>query len=346
MREMNRLAFLLSGEHPTIPASEALASIEAEGFLHENIESLDQVLSVKTDASSDVLSRRLGMTHWVGEHFCTSSFEEIEEAIGSSDLIDFLPQSESISVRVKRIRQYLPEVDTRELAEDIADIILEGADYEVDLENPDSEIVLVLTEEKCVLALVRVRVEKAGFEKRRPPERAAVHPSTMQPDLARAMVNLARTPRDGNFLDPFCGVGGILLEAGLIGAEPIGVDINSDLLEGAKENLEEVGLRSFDLREGDARNLDAEKVDAIATDPPYGRQASTGGSNLKELYEETLPVLSRILKSNRYLCITAPGDLELDEMLDGIPLEFKEKHYQRVHKSLERNIYVFRREKE
>lgn len=346
MREMRRLTFLLSGEHPTIPASEALASIEAEGFDYDEIENLDQVLTVKTATDPVMLSERLGMSHWIGEHFCTFNFEELEDAIGSSDLIDFLPQSKSISVRVKRVKQYSPEIDTRELSEKIADIILEGAGYEVDLENPDSEIILVLTEGRCILTLVQARIERTEFEERRPPERAATHPSTMQPNLARALVNLARTPRDGTFLDPFCGVGGILLEAGLIGAKPMGVDINSDLLEGAEENLEETGIRDFDLREGDARELDVEKVDAIATDPPYGRQASTGGSEVEEIYEETLPVLSRVLKQNRYLCISAPAGLELDEMVDGLPLEFKEKHYQRVHKSLERNIYVFRREEE
>ncbi len=266
--------------------------------------------------------------------------------MGGSDLLDFLPQSESISVRVKRIKNYLEKVDTQNLAEKIADRLLEKFDYEVDLDRPENEISVLLTEGKCVLGLIRARVNRSEFGERRPPERSAVHPSTMQPNFARAMVNLARTPRDGTFLDPFAGVGGILLEAGLMGAKPIGVDIDSELVEGARENLEEAGLSGFELHSQDAREIDIEGVDAIATDPPYGRQASTGGLELREIYEDVFPVLERALKPGRYLCITSPADLEIEEIVGNCLLNLEEKYQQRVHKSLERKIYVFRRSQE
>lgn len=342
MRSMKRLTFLLSGEHPTVPASEAVAAIEAEGHDYKIDEELDQVSTLKTNMDPLKLAGRLGMCHWIGEHFCSSRTEDLMDSVGSSDLIEFLPQSESISVRVKRIKQYLPGIDTQELAEEIADKILEEYNYEIDLERPDNEIVVILTEGKCVLVAVRARIERAAFESRRPSRRAAVHPSTMQPSFARALVNLARTPRGGTFLDPFCGVGGILLEAGLVGAKPTGVDIDPELVKGARENLKEAGLEEFELRSGDARKLEIEEVDAIATDPPYGRQASTGGLELKELYEDVLPKLSKALKPGRYLCITSPSELNLEKMIEDYPLDLEEKHRQRVHKSLERNIYVFR----
>ncbi len=344
MRIMNRLVFFLSGEHPSIPSSEVIGGIEAEGFCYEFDEELDQVLSLKTDADPAKLSRRLGMCHWIGEHFCICRVEDLFESIGSSDLFDFLKLSESIGVRTKRVKRYLPEVDTQELAKKIADKLLVRFDYDVDLDYPDNEIVCILTEGKCVLTVIQAKVEREAFEERKPQERVAVHPSTMQPNIARALVNLARTPRGGRFLDPFCGVGGILIEAGLIGADLIGIDINSELVDGAERNLRQAGLKEFDIREGDVRDLDIRKVDAIATDPPYGRQASTGGSELEELYQDTMPVISDVLKSDGYLCITAPDRLDLKGMVEDIPLTMVERHGQRVHGSLTRNIYVFRRD--
>lgn len=344
MRAMNTLTFLLSGEHPTIPSSEVIGAIEAENRTWEIFEEIDQVLTVETDADAQKLSGRLGMCHWIGENFGISNINDLMDSIGSSDLIDFLPPSESIAVRVKRIKQHPPDVDTQELAEEIADELLEAYNYEVNLERPENEVVILLSEGKCVVTVIRAKVDRSSFSERKPSRRASVHPSTMQPNFARALVNLARTPRDGTFLDPFCGVGGILLEAGLIGAKPIGVDINPDLLDGAEENLEEWEIEDYELLPEDARELEIEDVDAIATDPPYGRQASTGGSELDDLYENSLPVLTRTLKVGGHLCITAPTELNLREMAKDYPLHLREKHHQRVHRSLERNIYVFRRE--
>ncbi len=338
---MKRLTFFLSGEHPTIPSSEVMGAIEAENQNFEEDETYDQVLSLNTSVKASRLSKRLGMCHWIGEHFCSAPINNPFDYIGSSDLVDFLPQSKTIAIRVKRVKEYLPEVSTQELAKEIADLLIEKYDYEIDLEYPKNEVVGLLTDGKCILSILKEKVDRKSFTERRPPERTAVHPSTMQPNLARALVNLARTPRDGSFLDPFCGVGGILLEAGLLGADLIGRDINVDLIKGAEKNLQEENIPNFDLREGDARKLEIGKVDAIATDPPYGRQASTGGNEIEELYEESLPELARVLKSGKFLCITAPKKIDLEKIAGNLPLVMKEKHEQRVHKSLTRNIYVF-----
>lgn len=340
---MRRLFFLLSGEHPTLPASDVLASIEAEGYDYEVEEKLDQILVAQTEADPKVLSERIAMTHMIGQHFFTSRFDEIPDALGSSDLIEFLPHGESIAVRIKRIKRYSQEADVRKLSKEIADQILEEIDYEVDLSNPDNEIVGILSEDRCVLGITKERVDRSEFDERRPPKRPTVHPGTLQPSFARVMVNLARTLRGGRFLDPFCGVGGILLEAGLIGAKPIGLDIKPDLIEGAEENLKGMGVDEFELQVGDARELSIEKVDSIATDPPYGRQASLGGSELEELYKDALPVLSETLREGHYLCISAPKELDMGELAKDIELSLEEEHEQRVHKDLTRKIYVFRR---
>ncbi len=344
---MQRLAFLLSGEHDTFPPSEVIASIEAEEFDYEILEELDQLLIIKTDADVSTLARRLGMCHWIGEHFCTVNKENLIEAIGSSDLIDFLPQSKSIALRVKKIKKYFPDTDAQKLTEEIADRILEEFDYKIDLEHPKNEIFIVLTNGKCVVNIVKERINRTAFLNRKPPKRAAVHPTTMQPNLARALVNLARTPQDGTFLDPFCGVGGIMIEAGMIGATLTGGDINKNLIEGARKNLEEFGIKKFNLIKSDFRKLEiSKKFDAIATDPPYGRQASTGGSDLKELYKDIIPLMVNALKRKRYLCITSPAEINLEEFVENQPLKLKEIHNQRVHRSLARKIYVFQREKE
>jgi len=227
---MSRFLFFLSGEHPTLPASEVKGAIEGEDEDFGVLEKSDQVLVLETDCSENVLSRRLGLCHWIGEHFCTSSLDDLFETVSNSDLVDFLPQSESLSVRVKRVREYFEDVDTQELASEMGELLVKEYGYEIDLEYPDNEIIIVLSEDSVFVSLLKRRVEREGFSERKPPERSSVHPSTMQPELARAMVNLSRVSDGDDFLDPFCGVGGILIEAGLVGTKPVGVDIDSELL--------------------------------------------------------------------------------------------------------------------
>ncbi len=337
--------FLLSGEHPSLPPAEVLSAVRAEHRAYRLDEKLDQVLTLETKAKPEILAGRLAMTHWIGQHLCTSTVGEVLDAVGSSDIVDLIPHGKSFAVRAKRVRRYSFEVDVNKLVKEIADLIRSEVEFEVDLTAPEVEVFAVLTEGKCAIGLTESRVDRSQFEGRRPKRRAVFHPGTLMPTLARCMVNLARTPRGGTLLDPFCGVGGILIEAGLIGAKPVGIDIDGRLIDGARRNLGEVGVRDYWLSVGDATELSLEeKVDAIATDPPYGRQATTGGSELEELYGRTLPGLAQVLKRRRYLCITSPLGFELEEIAGGAGLKLKQKHEQRVHKTLTRNIYVFKRD--
>lgn len=341
---MRRLMFLLSGEHPSLPTAEVLGAIRAERRAYRRDEEFDQVLTLETKADPEVLAGRLAMTRWIGRHLCTSTTDEVLDAVGSSDIVDLLHHGKSFAVRIKRVKRYSPELDPAELAKEIADLIRGEVKFEVDLTAPDVEIFGVLTEGKCALGLTEARVDRRQFERRRPKRRAAFHPGTLMPRLARCMVNLARTPRGGTLLDSFAGVGGILIEAGLIGARPVGVDIEPKLLEGAEKNLEQAGVTNYELSVGDAREFEiGEKADAVATDPPYGRQTTTGGSELRRLYEQALPRIAEALKPKRHLCITGPAGLEFEDIAGDAGFKLREKHEQRVHKSLTRNIYVFRR---
>jgi tRNA (guanine10-N2)-dimethyltransferase len=342
---MERLMFVLSGEHPTLPAAEAAAAIQAEHRAFKVVEQLDQVLVAETKADAEPLASRLAMCRGICLHLCTSGAteEEMLEAVGSSDIVDIIPHGKSFAVHIKRVRSSAPSIDILDISKKIADLVSEEVEFRVDLAHPDVELLGVLTGDHCVFGVTVARVDRTQFTKRRPTLRPAFHPSTLPPALARCMVNLARTPRKGTFLDPFCGVGGILLEAGLIGAQLIGVDIEREMIDGARRNLEASGISNFQLMVGDARKLPAVQVDAIATDPPYGRQATTGGAELGELYREALPSMAGVLKPKGYLCVTSPAELELEGLAEEAGLRIIEKHEQRVHKSLTRRIYVFRK---
>ncbi|WP_252896543.1 TRM11 family SAM-dependent methyltransferase [Metallosphaera hakonensis] len=87
---------------------------------------------------------------------------------------------------------------------------------------------------------------------------------TMDPYTSRLMVNLAR-PK-GTVLDPFVGLGSILIEAKWLGHNCLGVDVDSKMLEKAKLNLEFFGYQCG-LVQGSAVNLPATGKFTVVTDP-------------------------------------------------------------------------------
>jgi len=147
----------------------------------------------------------------------------------------------------------------------------------------------------------------------------------MPPRLARIMVNLsACTPRKV-MLDPFCGVGTILLEALLSRAKVVGVDANPWCVKAAYENLEwltrEYSLEDADFRvlQGDvgrlAQKIGRETVDCIVTEPDLGpalRQVPTGPyafkiiQKLEPMYFSFVEEAYRVLRKAGRLVLVTP----------------------------------------
>ncbi len=100
---------------------------------------------------------------------------------------------------------------------------------------------------------------------------------TLGPRLARTLVNLCGLPRGKTILDPFCGLGTVLQEGLLTGANVVGIDISSTAVARCRENLEWLARR-FDVSSklfskvvrGDSLDLasvNLPHVDAVATEP-------------------------------------------------------------------------------
>jgi len=157
------------------------------------------------------------------------------------------------------------------------------------------------------------------------------------PRVARALVNIAM-PQE-YLLDPFCGTGGILVEAGLIGIKVIGGDMQRKILLGAKMNLEHYDV-NYSLMYEDACRLALrdESVDAVVTDPPYGRSAAIKGGSLEDMLAISMKEVYRILKKGKRAVFVSERPIE--ELAEDAGFKILETHMQRVHKSLTRRILV------
>jgi tRNA (guanine10-N2)-dimethyltransferase len=180
------------------------------------------------------------------------------------------------------------------------------------------------------------------FEERAVKHRPFFQPVSLHPKFARALVNLTAVHDGQHLLDPFCGTAGVLIEAGLCGAHPVGIDIEPEAAEGARLNLEHFGVLGATVVAGDAADaprLIGHRVAAVATDPPYGRSATTKKVGARRVLEMTAAGIAEVLEPGGRLAIIVP---ERDMLA---PFERLLKLHklvaQRVHASLTRNYAIF-----
>jgi len=154
------------------------------------------------------------------------------------------------------------------------------------------------------------------------------------------MVNLARAIPGGIFCDPFSGVGGIAIEAGMIGCRVVAIDADRRMLRGAKKNMRQYELEALGYLNGDARTLPLHDLDSLATDPPYGRGSSTMGRKVASLIEDFLMEVRDVLKRRAHLCISAPAEVGVEQYAGAAGLLLRERHLAKIHRSLTRQFVV------
>ena len=138
----------------------------------------------------------------------------------------------------------------------------------VSLNSPKTAIEIFIIKDKAFCGLaVHSNAEK--FELRKPHLRQFTHPSSLHPKIARALVNISCARESNTVLDPFCGTGGFLIEAGLMGIKTVGYDINKEMAEGCKENMKNFKIRDFKIFNRNALKI-SHKFDYAVTDLPYG----------------------------------------------------------------------------
>lgn len=201
----------------------------------------------------------------------------------------------------------------------------------VKLQNSSTEIWLFLIDGMFICGK-KVYVRNEQFSPRRPDLRPGFFPVSLKPKLARGLVNLSGVIH-GTVWDPFCGTGGIILEAALMRLKVIGTDIDYKMIEAAQKNFLQYNLNG-DFKRDDARYA-VKNCDAIVTDPPYGRRASLKKVEIETLYREFLDhVYSFVSK----VIIMAPEGIELKTKYSCV---FETKEY--VHRSLTRRILILKK---
>ncbi len=334
--------FILSGLNEPLAFSELKALLDTynienyRSYLHSKL-----VLIESNELSSDIVKKivyRSGMIKEGG--YALKIMDSIKPEI-LLDIVENLTNSFkwidywikiinikglSLSTELERIRDYIRSVDPRMMP------------------RSNNIINVISVEGFYIIGLRLATIPTKEFYERRPSIRPFFRSIALPVYLSRSLVNLSRVKEGMTFLDPFCGTGSILIEAALIGLRTIGLDLNWEMARGSVSNLRSYGLKIPFTIVGNALNLPLPEgsIDAIATDPPYGRAASTYGEKVKEVYNGFLREAYRVLRNRRYLVFMAPSWLAryVERLLCRYGFILCRKHYIYVHGGLTRIIYV------
>ncbi len=169
--------------------------------------------------------------------------------------------------------------------------------------DPDFKI-RAIKMNKWYLCIQIYEKNKKDFESRRAPLRPFFSPVSLHPKYARYIVNTSYAKKDETVLDPFCGTGGILIEAALTGRKIIGNDSSLNMVMGAKLNLKYFDIKNSVMYNQDINNLKLDKnVDAIATDMPYGRSSTLNKNDIQNLYKNSFIKFNEFLKTHGHCSI-------------------------------------------
>jgi putative methyltransferase (TIGR01177 family) len=239
------------------------------------------------------------------------------------------PEMGTIAVRSTRHGERVSGWSANALAGHMG-TVLSAVGWSIDLEKPQVEIGLVVN---CQSGLIVWGLShfseppRVGWKQRSPSRRPFFKPISLEPRHARLMLNLVRSK--GVVLDPMCGTGGIGVEASLMGISSFSLDLDEEMVAGAKENFswaaENGATGEAGLQVGDATQLSdiidpqiRSALSGVCVDPPYGRNAWRS-EEASILFIKVCASTRKVVNEGSYLVCMLPSEAGDAETVHGQP---------------------------
>jgi len=305
--------FYLSADNLDIGQKEVLLLAERYGWV-EDFQIYGRLLVL--DYSGDKFFQRLAYTNEVTKLYDVCHISELDRVFAE------IPIFGRCCVRVKGMKG--ENSLERELG-----ALLWRRGAEISVSRPEYIYRVYISGETCYVGLLEFVRDKKQFFLRRPDRRPFLMPSA----------NLTAATEGEVLLDPMCGTGSFLIEAGLVGLQPVGIDFFDKIVYGCRRNLQHYSIEGEVLL-GDARSLPFKdgSISGIATDFPYLRSTKAAGE-LEELYRRSGEEFERVLVEGGRAAIVT--NIDAEDFFSNFMIEFKAE--ERVHNTLTRRIYLLRK---
>ena len=304
---MAELAALLPSHNPIISESNRFAKLEGELSPSEAFETL----SVSSGCQAILLN---GFIHnWQNDE--STLLKKVENYLQNNH------REGKMAVVPLRIEGKLAQFSSSQIAGKIGGI-MNRMGWQIDLTNPDNRFSITIDGSSSQIACGWMVGDESGSEgvaNRKATQRPFFKPVSLSPRLALLAVNLAAGPiGHGPVIDAMTGTGGFIIEAAATNRQALGIDLNSQMVEGANQNLnwllkqQNITQSSAKIVRGDATNIAAcidkswiGQVKGFVLDPPYGRN-SQGSLNHDELLTKTLTSAHQVASNEANLVLIVP----------------------------------------
>ena len=325
---MQGLTLIGSGWHPTLFRAEVKALTGPIEVMHPRVLYIPLTESTLLRLSraallDDVLS--LSARYWV---YSETSQEDLSRTIAEWARLN-LPEG-SFAVRARKLGTGIPGFSSSEIESEVGALVMSDSNP-VDLHEPENEISVVIAgpddgpihrddigqnSPVVVWGLRQPGWQRDSYAGRAPTDRPFFQPVSLDPRQAKLMISLAhrRSAETETVVDPFCGTGGIAIEAALQGIEVLASDLDPRMVEGTLENLEWAGTSASVETCGasDIASLWGSKSNCcFVFDPPYGRSSWKSGDGA-ELFLEALSAAHDIDPSGSICTMLPTGPEALD----------------------------------
>ncbi len=353
---------VLSGDHESLPDAEldALLAVYAPACSTKNLGPRVRVVAATADDSPDderaaeVAIGRMVSQRSHGTYIATVGDEEAQlERLASAvgEAWSGSGAAGSVSARALRLgpRGAGPKSSTIERTVGAA---LAAAGAAIDLDRADW-VVEVWRDGKSLHALLRQRIDvgaEARYADRAVEQRDHFSPIGLHPRRAAVLVNLARVTPGDVVYDPFCGTGGIVLEAALLGFQAVGSDRDAWMVQGTLATLADAAPGGaleglvYQADIGDAPALVPRVVGGIVADLPYGRASGTDLEPVQALYERAVAAFARMLAAGRRAVVGLADPELLRTAAESSGFRVVEHHPEYVHRSLTRHWLVLEKQ--
>ena len=358
---MDMSLIVTSGWHPALHRAEISAALtRADPDAQVNIVG-PRCIEIETTLSEKTMLANLSLT--AGMDMLLVGADMYAGHISQNELIDRISASlvgldlstvNSLRVDVDRHRRILQSFSRSEIAKTVGTAVLAAfPEISVDLSKPTCTIQVVLTTEFSGKPLVvwgrrlTSHPPRRGWSQRAPTRRPFFQPVALDVRVARSLVHLgaAHLVPGESLCDPCSGTGGILIEAALSNVPAVGVDLDQDMVLGARQNLQWIGAgQNHACMFGDGTRLPEVlasggsnhqgrwasppspirtwpyEIGSLVFDPPYGRNAWTSdGSSLTDQILTEASVWMRPGSGALFLCAIKPNMIDTDYpvFLDG-----------------------------
>jgi tRNA (guanine10-N2)-dimethyltransferase len=330
------IAVLLTGDHATLPRAELEAQLGPAKWLGPRVALVDA-------SASDVA--RLAYLREAGQFIASGhDSHQFIESIAPTVAAGLEASDRLGSAAVGTVRTGEQKTSHYQFAR-----ATWGAQFAknriIDLSTPDVTVSGWFHDGR-VTASLQLTVGATDHNLRGVEHRAHFSPVSLHPRLAKSLVHLTGCQPGQTVYDPFCGTGGIALEAAIAGYKTLASDRDEWMVQGTLATLADAWSEPLDgdvfvADIGDAPKL-AGIVDGIVTDLPYGGASTTNKEQLGALYRRAFEAFAKMLRPGGKAVI-GHADSELLLPVTEYGFEIEQVHEEFVHKSMTRRFAVVKR---